>query len=447
MKEKPAVRQNALEQLEFRAGDKAWIIAVTALLTNSVLRGLGRPNSFACTQLLFNYYDFGLAKRSLQGTILSALGVPNLYRYDFCFWYSATFLAVNIALLCWLLWRLCTLRDASARLVACVYASSVAVVMLNNSIGYADHIALLVTLLLLIIKNFYVRAFVAAVSFPAIILIHDGQMAIFFSLILFRFLVDMGAPIQRERVVALAVMCICVLTVFIWVQTFQMSEASATALYESLQARADYPLKRTTFLHALTRSHGDQVNILLNVWSYPATLRFAVNCWIVTLPTIAYLLHGTLVNLAHQGRSRAVQGMAVIASLAPLSLHVVGWDFNRWTTLAITTSLLVFVVTTMSFHTQVDTFPSISRRRVFAAIALIGINVGESIPLFGGYIVENFPYPRLVQNTIDIIAGKATFPPEPERCATTGGCFTVIQGIEVKSAVTLEELRNWPPRD
>jgi hypothetical protein len=44
----------------------------------------------------------------------------DLYRYDFCFWYTATFLAVNIALLCGLLWRLCTLRDASAaRITGC----------------------------------------------------------------------------------------------------------------------------------------------------------------------------------------------------------------------------------------------------------------------------------------------------------------------------------------
>jgi hypothetical protein len=446
MKEKPAVGRAALRRLAFHAGDKAWIIAVTALLANSVLRGLRAPGSWACTHLLLNY-DFGLARRSLQGAILSALDVPNLYSYDFCFWYNATFLAVNIALLCGLLWRLCTLRDASARLIACVFASSLAAVMLTHSIGYAEHIGLLVTLLLLIIKNFYVRAFVAAVLFSAIILIYEGQLAIFFPLILFIFQVDMGSPIQQRRVVALSMVCICVLTVSVWIGTLQMSDASATALYESLQARAGYPLRHDEF-GVLTVTYGDRFNnYFLKAWSSPWFVRFAVNCLIVTLPTIAYLIHGTLVNLAHQGRSRTVQGMALIASLAPLSLLFNGGDYNRWTTLAITTSLLVFAVTTMSFHALVDTSTSVSRRRVLAAIALIGINVGASIPLFDGYVVDNFPYPRLVQSVIDISGGKAPFPPEPERCTTSGGCFTVIEFIEVKSAVTPEELRNWSPRD
>jgi hypothetical protein len=282
---------------------------------------------------------------------------------------------------------------------------------------------------------------VAAASFPVIMLIHDALMPIFLPLIFFRFLVDMGAPIQRGRVVALSMACICVLTVFMWIQTFQLSEASATALYESLQARAEYPLRRDVFFDVLARSSVDHVSQFRQVWSVLFG-RFAVNCWIVTLPTIAYLLHGALVNLAHQGRSRVVQGMAIIASLAPLSIHAIGGDSNRWTTLAITTSFLVYAVTAMRFRTQVETFPSISRRRIFAAVALMGINVGASFPLLDSYVVDNFPYPRLVQNVIDIIDGEASFPPEPERCTTSGACFTVIQSGKVKSAVTPEELRD-----
>jgi hypothetical protein len=446
MKGNAAVHETVLDKWVFHTGDRAWIIVVTALLTNSVLRGLRAPNMWGCTHLLLNY-DFGLAKRALQGAILSVLAVPNLYSYDFCFWYSATFLAVNIALLCGLLWRLCTLQDATARLMACVFASSLAVVMLNNSVGYPDHTGLLVTLLLLIIKNFYVRAMVAIVLFSAIILIYEGQLAIFFPLILFRFLLDMGSPIRQGRVVALSVLCICVLTMSVWVGTLQMSEASATALYESLQARTEYQLGRD-IIYILTTANTDRVNDVSEYWLSPRFIRFAVSIWIVTLPTIAYLVHGTLVNLAHLGRSRAVQGMAVIASLSPLSLHVVGFDYNRWTTLAITTSLLVFSVTTMRFCTQVDTFPSLTRRRVIAAIVLIGLNLGSTIHLYNGYIVDNFPYPRFVQNMIDIIARKSSFPPEPPKpCVTSEGyvCRTIITEEGAPKEMTLEELRNLSP--
>lgn len=61
--------------------------------------------ALAAYHLMLNQPRKGAGVDSMQGAILSALGVPNLYRYDFCFRYNATFLAVDIALLCGLLWR------------------------------------------------------------------------------------------------------------------------------------------------------------------------------------------------------------------------------------------------------------------------------------------------------------------------------------------------------
>ena len=89
MQEKPAVRQESPSEFAFHVGDTVWVIAVMALLTNSLIRGMRAPNMWACTQMLLNY-DLGLVRRGLQGAILSTLNVPNLYSYDFCFWYGAT---------------------------------------------------------------------------------------------------------------------------------------------------------------------------------------------------------------------------------------------------------------------------------------------------------------------------------------------------------------------
>ena len=411
-----------------RLSERAWLIAGVVLLANSILRGIRAPGRWAYTELLFNY-DFGFSKRALQGAILSIIGTPSLYHYSFCFWYDLTILFINVGLLTALLRDLCNVGESMPRLVALVFSSSLAVVVLAHTIGYGDQIALLVTLLTLRTREFYARSMLVALLFPACLLIHETEFVLFFPVILFRFLVDIGDGRDRAKLISLCTIIVCALATLVSLTYSKMSVTDAAQMYHAIQSKADYPLREDE-LFMITSTFGDNLRVQLKVWRDPDAIRFFLYCFVVTFPTTLYLLRETLTTLSATRARRFLRLAAVAASLSPLSMYAIGVDANRWTTLATTTSFLVFSIVVL--HSKVS--QSTPASPLVVPAFLIAMNLGSTIELFDGYVVQNFPYEEHLDDLSKVISGSAPFPPRPELCVESG-CVTVFDWPHPVSAV------------
>jgi hypothetical protein len=392
-------------------------IALTLLL-NSVLRGIRAPAYWGGTHLLFNYH-FGFAKRALLGALIASVDAPYLYHYSFYFSFSVAIFAGNLWLIIVLLRRLCRTGCVDARVSVLVFCSSLAVVFLAHTIGWPDQIVLLVTLVLLLCRNFYARALLTVGLFGSTLLIHEGGFLSFFPAVCLRFIADLADRPDRIKMIILSALVVIVTATVLVVGTRPpLSTAAAAAMQHTLQSKADFPLNTNGFL-ILTRTFSDNLEhtvactrqsshlVWFLLWFLPSM--------IVTLPTTIYLLCRAVVVLVARGYGLAVRAAAIGAGLSPLSLHFLGCDNNRWFALATTSSFLVFSVTHLWFPSSLG---APSRRSGHGglrwAIALIALNLGSAIALFSGYEVQDFPYEGHVADVAATLEGQAPFPPRPE---------------------------------
>jgi hypothetical protein len=382
----------------------AVLIAALVLLANSVLRGIRMPGYWAATHLLFNY-QFGFSKRGLIGSLIAYLNSPFFYSYRFCLVESAVFLAANLVLLALLIKRLI---GAGAHSAVLVYASSAAIVFLAHTIGYFEQITLLVTLLALRIQGFYARAMFVAVFFSLTLLIHETGFLLFFPVLCFSFLIDLLERPERLKTLTLAGLVLAMMAETLLLGQAHLSHPAVAAMQQSLQAHADFPLRDDAFV-LLERSLKDNLRLMVNYWTNPLWLVIQVISSVTVLPTTVYLVIRTWRLL--EGK-RLAQWAAVIASLAPLSLHVLGMDLHRWNTLATTTSFLVFAMMTLRSPTPSNTAEPVPISLLSWTGILIMLNLTSAVLLFDDYVVQDFPFHDHLKDVLEVLRGHAsTFAP------------------------------------
>jgi hypothetical protein len=378
----------------------AVLIAALVLLANSVLRGLRLPGYWAATHLLFNY-QFGFSKRGLMGSLIAYLHSPFFYSYRFCVLESAVFLAANLVLLAMLIKRLVC---AGAHSAVLVYASSAAIVFLAHTIGYFEQITLLVTLLALRIAGFYARAVFVGVFFSLTLLIHETGFLLFFPVLCFSFVIDLLEHPEHRKALTLAGLVLGVTAETLFLGQAHLSHPAVVAMQQSLQTQADFPLRDDGFV-LLERSLADNLRLMSKYWTNPLWLAIQVISSVAILPTTLYLLSRTWRLL--EGK-RLAQWAAVIASLAPMSLHALGMDLHRWNTLATTTSFLVLAIVTLRIRTpSAATAPSPIALLSWPGV-LIMLNLTSAVLLFDDYVVQDFPFHDHLKDVLEILRGHAS---------------------------------------
>lgn len=433
-------------QVILQWSQRVWLALIGVLLLNSVLRGIRPPNMWAYTQFLLNY-DFGFAKRSLQGAVIGAFNIPGLHTYTFAFWYMMVVFTANVLLLLWVMRRLCATEDLTARLISAVFASSLAVVALAHFVGYGDQPTLLVVLLATAIRNFYHRCIFVAALFPLCLLIQETEFVIFFPIIAFRFMIDLRVTVteQRPRLAALCLVLVCVLAALLAVGNTHMSVASATAMLQSIQSNADYPLRQDQ-TEPLTKTFTDFVGIMVHTYGEPFMRRFLFLSCIVTLPSMAYLMCQTWSLMTRNGYSILLRAVAMGASMAPLTLIVIAGDVNRFAAFAVLTSFIGYATVRLHGGVAKAGVP-ISRNDLLLPLGLMAMNLSSSIPLFDGYVVRSFPYEELLHDLGNTLL-KEPFPPLPEQCTVTppyecSFIHRVLQSPE--SGISASCVSNPPP--
>lgn len=313
-----------------------WCLVALALLLLSALRGVRYPNMWSFAHYLFNY-DFGLLKRSLLGAFTAWLDVPWLQSYGFFTGLSLAILALNLGLLACLLKRLIDNGELGGALV---FASSLGATLLAHTAGYADQFGVSILLITVLLGGFVRKLVFAAPAFAVALFIHEGQAVMFFPGL---FMVLMLAAFREERrlgkLLVLGWGLLCLIGVRLLGET-ALTPEQVEAMYQGLQQHSAIPLRRDAF-GVLARPASDSLGLMWQVWSGWNWQRDFIFSALAVLPALLALLF-----LLHRCLRRAGYGWLwqlgfVGAALAPLLMHAIAWDLQRWNGLALFTCVVM----------------------------------------------------------------------------------------------------------
>lgn len=391
---------------------RLWYVVAYAILFLSVLRGIRFPNIWSYTHFLFNY-DFGFIKRGLIGEIIGQFNNAYLMSYDFFLIFSMTVFSINVVLTSLLLKDLIDSREPVFIGCSLLFSSSLAVVFLSHSVGYFDHIGLLIALITLKTSGFYKKIVFLSVSMPFVLLTHEAVLIIFFPVIFMSLLFGIeaeGRVRKMKKVLILGLFSASSLAIVFFVANHTLEESEARQMYESLQANIRHPLRQDAF-DVLHRNSKDNLDIMKNARSGKKNLKKLALSFIITAPVfIVFVCFSTLI-LKKSKVEFHLTALSVLASLSPLAMHLFGWDIYRWNTLTVTTGfLMLYVVYVSKFKNQPV---AISGHVCPIFVFLIFLNGVSSISLFDGFIVKQFPFVEHLKYIADLICGKEMFPDVP----------------------------------
>jgi hypothetical protein len=357
-------------------------------------KGIRQPNDWSYTQAQLDY-SAGLIRRGFFGATLGHWLHLNLYGH---------FAVVSTALLLLLMAMLVLLARSSkladrmppGELLA-VYASSYSVSYLAHLNGYFDIPLALLCVAPLFVRRTGWRLAATVCSTLLAILIHEQFFFAFLPLSIVSVLFGTAtARTAAERRLAwaggalLAVLGLGLMMNF--VRQGSISATQADELTQSIARKADYPLDPEV-LKVLSLTPRKDLEIMMSVWRRPTFLLGQIEGILLFVPTAAVLSWATLLLLRRwmPGKQRWLYAAVLLATLAPLSLHLVGWDKNRWDELlSLNAFLLLLLVSRLADGVTIQ-LPVRLRR---ACLVLMLLNMASGGGMLDNRTIRPFPFLR-----------------------------------------------------
>jgi hypothetical protein len=360
----------------------------------AVLKGLRLPSLWAATQVSLDYRA-GFIKRGFLGQILSGLRIHAAH-YDVFVTVSAALFVGFIAFLAsWV--RTNEARRIAGGSVVAVFAASFTLTYMAHLIGYLDipSAALAIAVILMSASRIYLPA--AMVAGVLGVLIHENYVLTFLPATLLPAFLLRAAPGRstfRSFLPIGAVVAVIGIIVLLVALGAPMTAQQVGKLQATMAATADFQ-PRADFFAVLTRSARANVLIMMSTMTHGSWWLAQANAFAAFMPTAAFFLWITLriINTCHASLDRRlVKAAAIVASLCPLSLQIVGWDIYRWYALATFDCFLVMTIVCRLYGAQalVPLENETAIRNV--AILLIGVNLATGTGLFDGYRVDTYPF-------------------------------------------------------
>jgi hypothetical protein len=381
---------NAAQTTEDR---RFWGWTAMGLGVLAFCKGIRLPNDWSYTQAQC-FYSAGFVRR-FSGATPGNLLQLNLYGHFAVF--STSLLLLLLAMLV-LLARSSKLaeRTPPGELLA-VYASSYSVSYLAHLNGYFD-----IPLALLCVAPLFVRPtgwrLAAAVCCTLLgILIHVQFFFAFLPLLIVSVLfgaatasTSAGRRLAWTGSVLLTVLGLGLMLNF--ALQGPVPTAQADDMMQSIERRADHPLDPEVFKGILSNP---QVNLetMKSVWRRPTFFPAQIESLLMFGPTAAVLSWATLLLLRRwmPGKHRGLYAAVLLATLAPLSLHLVGWDKNRWNELlSLNAFLLLLLVSRLAEGVTIQ-LPVRLRR---ACLLVMLLNMATGGGMLDGRHIRPFPFMR-----------------------------------------------------
>ncbi|CAA0080916.1 Uncharacterised protein [BD1-7 clade bacterium] len=386
----------------FADSNRSVLVMAALLMVYSALKGLRFPNLWSYTHYLFNY-DVGFVKRGLIGELIRYFDVPVMLSYVFFCVFSFAVVIAILTLLIHLAGR--ALRDGDIYRTFCVlvFATSVALVMLTHTVGYFDHLGLLVTLLVLTVRGWRLKAALASVLFPLALLAHEAALVLYFPVLFVMFYRDWDDHPTSAKVVFLTLFTLVCVALTYAVSHAVLPYETVSQLYSTTQQQHGITLRQDAY-DVLHRVVGDNLLIMQDHWQTVNYRGGLMASALAALPTAFFISALTMAYMHQLNQCRISKVLAILASYAPLVLHIAAWDAPRFNSQVIMSSFLVFLIVASS------NAPSIllsSRHQWLATAVFVGLmifNLTLTLALFDGYQIRHFPFPahqHYLQSVLD----------------------------------------------
>jgi hypothetical protein len=382
---------NAAQTTEDR---RFWGWTAMGLGVLAFCKGIRLPNDWSYTQAQLDY-SAGMIRRGLFGDTLGHWLHLNLYGH---------FAVVSTALLLLLMAALVLLARSSkltermppGELLA-VYTSSYSVSYLAHLNGYYDIPLALLCVAPLFVRRTGWRLTAAACAIAVGILLHEQFFFAFLPLLIVSVLFGaVTAKTAAERRLAwIGGVLLAVLGLGLMMNLVRQGAISATQadeLTQSIERSVDHPLDPEVFKGILSNP---QVNLetMKSVWRRPTFFPAQIESLLMFGPTAAVLSWATLLLLRRwmPGKHRGLYAAVLLATLAPLSLHLVGWDKNRWNELlSLNAFLLLLLVSRLAKGVTIQL--PVRLRRVCLLVMLLNMATGGG--MLDGRHIRPFPFMR-----------------------------------------------------
>jgi len=389
-----------------RRYSNGFLVALAGLaLLYDVLSGVRWPGLWSMTFLLLDYSD-GFIKRGLFGELLSHLlgeriAYANLAAVSFVVSGLCLVLLVRMV-------RRLGADDGWYWLVAAAVFVSPGFVFVVNTVGYLDHIGLLVALLCFSLPATAVGLALRVLLCLAMILVHEAFFLMFFPLVVLEFWLRAHAD-GRFGVFA----GVAILVALTGVATYLAGQHSLTsgqlaAYAEHVRARAaDFPV-RPEALAVLSLDASANVAATARYWQTYNLRETALIASAELLPLSVFLVW-LAISAAHCAPLpcgwRMVADFAIVAaSASPLLLNLFAGDIWRFWSLTQITALLALLVVGPPLRGGL--VPVGRAKLLGGGLAILGI-IGAAIPipLLGGYPRAEAPFLGHLGRLLGVLRG------------------------------------------
>jgi hypothetical protein len=357
-------------------------------------KGIREPNLWSYTQAQFDY-SAGFTRRGLFGAALGRL--LSLNRYHRFALVSTALLLLLFALLALLARESKLARRVPPGELLAVYASSYSVSFLAHLNGYLDIPLALLCVAPLFARSTGMRLALAVLATVLGALIHEQFLFCFLPVlavsVIFQTAVKTSAAQRRLAWLGgcgLLMLGLALAAGLAW--RGSISPAQAERLNESISLRADHPLEPEV-LKALPRTARENAEIMKRVWRRPTFLPAQLESLLMFGPTAAVLSWGTFLVLREwvPRGYRWLYALALLATLAPLSLNLVGWDKNRWNEMLCLNAFLILLAISSRLGGEPVRLPLRFRR---ACLWVMLLNMATGGGMFDNRHIRPFPFMR-----------------------------------------------------
>ncbi len=156
----------------------------------------------------------------------------------------------------------------------------------------------------------------------------------------------------------------------------------------------------------LPRTPKENLEIMKSVWKRRTFLPAQVESLLLFGPTAAVLSWATFVLLRRwmPRQYRWLYAAVLVGTLAPLSLHLVGWDKNRWNELLSLNAFLLLLAASRLMGKEPVRLPAGLRR---ACLAVMLLNMASGGGMLDSRHIRPFPFLRSTDAAqTDSLAGR-----------------------------------------
>ncbi len=374
----------------FENDSNFWKLFTCLLAVLAALKGVRRPGLWALTHAELDY-SFGFVKRGLLGAIYHSI---HLWHWR----QLAVFFAIETAALLFLI-TVMTLRSGllSQRggwFIAAVFASSYCVTFLVHLIGYTDIPLAALTVALLLIRDSRLRFLSALPVIPVAILIHENFLLLFMPVVAFSFFLDGAAESTEVRRKAwtrgLILGALAVVMAVVTSLKPSLNLDQVRLMQAGMTSRVDFPLRSDVF-DVLTFSLRHNLSLMWRMYAHSywwwAEQLFSL-C--VFGPVLFLLIRRCFRTLDSADRPATfIRAAVLIATFAPLGMHLLGWDQVRWNTLCVLDGYLCLLLINMRFKLA---NPGVSNAEKNFAILVIALNLASGYGLTDFITIKSYPF-------------------------------------------------------